>query len=486
MTRKILDEAVPLSKSRLWTLQKHWYEQAGPDAWGSGMIPHFATCNAFIADAYARVVLGWLRDQVATGVDPSQPVYLVELGAGSGRFAFLFLRRLLALIARSSFPELSITYVMTDFSEPGIASWQAHPALKPWVEAGILDFARFDIEQDRSLKLRVRGVDLVAGTLVNPLCVIANYYLDSIPQDVFWVDQGSLYACLATVTLPEDVDPADPSVLEHAELVYEDHVVDEGYYGDPVLDRILAGYRSSVPKGSVRFPVAALAVAECMARLSGGRWMLLSADKGFVRLERMIGLPRPGLALHGSFSMTVNYHAIGAYFEGRGGELLGPDHPPESLNVVCCVVGPGTRLDVRAAYAEAVATFGPDDYFHLRKVTNPSEEFSLEQAMALARLGRGDPTQLLRLSPILRRLAPAADLDVRQDLIALLDWSVEHYFHIGEREDFPFAAGTLYLCCGAFERAIAMFELSLALYGPDDATFQNLEVAHACLQTASG
>ncbi|HNC99531.1 MAG TPA: hypothetical protein PKW90_25585, partial [Myxococcota bacterium] len=225
MTRKILDDTVPLSKSRLWSLQKGWYERAGVEAWGSGMIPHFSTCNAFIADAYARVVLGWLRDQVTAGLDPSQPVYLVELGAGSGRFAFLFLRRLLALIAASPFSDLSITYVMTDFSEPGLASWQAHPSLKPWVEAGILDFARFDNEKDQSLRLRVRGVELGAGSLRNPLCVIANYYLDSIPQDIFWMEEGQLYACMTTVTLPEEADAGDPSVLEHVELLYEDHPV---------------------------------------------------------------------------------------------------------------------------------------------------------------------------------------------------------------------------------------------------------------------
>ncbi len=485
MSRKILDEDVPLSQSRLWALQKGWYERAGLEGWASGVIPHFATCNAFIAEAYARVVFGWLRDVVAGGIDPSQPVYIVELGAGSGRFAFLFLQRLQALLARSPFPTLSFVYVMTDFSEPVMASWQVHPSLQGFIQAGILDFARFDLEKDQSLKLRVSGLELAHGGLKNPLAVVANYYLDSIPQDVFWVDQGQLYACLATVTLPEDGDSNDPSVLEHAELLYEDRLVEGDYYGDPELDQILASYRETMPKGSIRFPIAAIAVARLFDGLAAGRWMLLSADKGFVRLDRMVGLPRPGLALHGSFSMTVNYHALGAFFEGRGGELLQPEHPPQSLNVVCCVAGSGTRLDVRAAYAAAIATFGPDDYFSLRKGVEPREDLSLEQAMALARLGRGDATQLQRLTPMLRRHVPEADLEVREDLIALVDQAWAQYFHIGEQEDFPFTAGTLYLCCGAFERAITMFETSLRLYGPDEATLQNLEVARTCLQTAA-
>ena len=166
--------------------------------------------------------------------------------------------------------------------------------------------------------------------------------------------------------------------------------------------------------------------------------------------------------------------------------MLEPEHPPQSLNVVCAVGGPGPRLELRAAYADAISSFGPDDYFSLRKGVDPREDLSLEQAMALARLGRGDATQLQRLTPVLRRHIPEADAETREDLVALADQAWAQYFHIGEREDFPFAVGTLYLCCGAFERAIAMFETSLTLYGSDEATLQNLEVARSCMAAAAG
>mgnify|MGYP004139255315 CR=1 FL=1 len=61
-------------------------------------MPHFITCNAFIGRAYAKALAGFLRDSVQPGavtpLDPTQPLYVVGLGAGSGKFGFFMLRAL--------------------------------------------------------------------------------------------------------------------------------------------------------------------------------------------------------------------------------------------------------------------------------------------------------------------------------------------------------------------------------------------------------
>jgi hypothetical protein len=49
-----------LSQSLLWRLQRNYFEQHGIDAWSSGTVPHHITSSPFIADAYARVVIGFL------------------------------------------------------------------------------------------------------------------------------------------------------------------------------------------------------------------------------------------------------------------------------------------------------------------------------------------------------------------------------------------------------------------------------------------
>ena len=58
-------------------------------------MPHFITCNSFIGAAYAKVLAGYLRDGMSpkcpdgVKLDPSQPLYIIELGTGSGKFRWV-------------------------------------------------------------------------------------------------------------------------------------------------------------------------------------------------------------------------------------------------------------------------------------------------------------------------------------------------------------------------------------------------------------
>src|SRR5271156_144655 len=107
----VLEEGVRLSRSVLWTIQRNYFDQQGIRAWSEAVVPHYITSNPWIATAYAKVVFGWLRDCAAGGTTgagapspprpPGQPVYIVELGCGSGRFGYLFLNKLLNMLGRS-------------------------------------------------------------------------------------------------------------------------------------------------------------------------------------------------------------------------------------------------------------------------------------------------------------------------------------------------------------------------------------------------
>lgn len=83
--------------------------------------------------------------------------------------------------------------------------------------------------------------------------------------------------------------------------------------------------------------------------LTGGRALVLSGDKGnnnheqhahSVRLYcfimffiRFRGLIEPHVAVHGSFSVMVNYHAIGLYCTSRSGFVLHDPQEEASLKV---------------------------------------------------------------------------------------------------------------------------------------------------------
>ena len=116
------------------------------------MVPHYITSNPYIAQTYAKIIFGWLRD-VADGLDTTQPVYIVELGAGSGRLGYHFLKLFFDMIDESRFRDIPLTYVLTDYSWTTRQFWKQQKQLQPWVEAGRLDFAKFDAETDETLDL---------------------------------------------------------------------------------------------------------------------------------------------------------------------------------------------------------------------------------------------------------------------------------------------------------------------------------------------
>lgn len=58
----LLEPAKPLRESLLWKLQAAFYAAQGMNAWASAVVPSFVTSNTFIAAAYAKVIIGFLRD----------------------------------------------------------------------------------------------------------------------------------------------------------------------------------------------------------------------------------------------------------------------------------------------------------------------------------------------------------------------------------------------------------------------------------------
>ena len=58
-------------------------------------------------------------------------------------------------------------------------------------------------------------------------------------------------------------------------------------------------------------PLGGLKLVKGLMQLSNGRLLLLAGDKGYNAEVDMKGLRDPHIARHGSFSMMVNFHAVG-------------------------------------------------------------------------------------------------------------------------------------------------------------------------------
>jgi hypothetical protein len=81
-----------------------------------------------------QVLHGFIRDCMKPDskmpLDVNEPLYIIELGAGSGKFSFFMLKALDELKEICDFPMNKIVYIMTDFTENNFNFWSDHPSLK--------------------------------------------------------------------------------------------------------------------------------------------------------------------------------------------------------------------------------------------------------------------------------------------------------------------------------------------------------------------
>lgn len=472
----------------IWRLQRDFYVQRGLKVWIEDLVPSYITNNPFIAEIYAQIVAGFISDcmglsqKEARPLSPENPLRILELGAGTGKFSYLFLRKLTPLLqARNILPQV-LRYSMSDCSESLLAEWRANLYLAEFVKAGILEFQLHRAEEDTLSRTGAGSADsTVQGT--GPLVVIANYVFDSLPQDAFVIANGEIREALVTTTRVNVNATASEGVpkLSDLQLSFKNVPVPPGRYPEKSWNEILEHYRSRLSSATVLFPSAALGILQQLSQSSDGRMLVLAADKGFVR-EDDLALPQgpPHLEFHASghcFSQTVNFDAITRYFYGLGGDWLLPRKHFSSLNICAFIARhPGDEFPAtRKSYDQVLAGFGPDDLFAVMSWLNAHlEEVSVVQALALLRLTRWDTTALLRLFPIIARqlrMVSGERHDLRQ---AVLDTWANHYPVSPAENLLAFNCGVILLELRFFAEALPFFKVSEQVLGRTVTTSYNL------------
>lgn len=423
---------------------------------------------------------GFLRD---SPLDHRQPVHIVELGSGSGRFAYSFLKKFLNLHRNSVLKEIPIKYVMTDFTETNLEYWRTHPSLLPFIKEGSLDLARFDLENDVQIELLESGEILSNATLRNPLVVISNYVFDSTPQDAFLAADENLFEILVTLTTPkQELDTADPDILSRVEISAHENLINGNYYDDPKWNRILLDYKQRLTGTAFLFPTAALRCIQNLHRLSGGRMLLLSGDRGYSGDAALkLGSGIPTFALHGSFSMMVDYQIIGEYCRHLGAQVLHPTGPTAHLNISAFMFGdlPGGFIETQQAYAEAIEKFGPDDFFTLKEgVAQVYDALTLDEILAFLRLSCWDYKRFCECLPAVKKHLPAMTDHQKQQLHEAILKVWDSYLPIGEDSDLAFDLGTLLLEMEFHAEALEFLQRSVDLYGTAPGNAYNISLCH--------
>jgi hypothetical protein len=433
------------------------------------------------------VVFDFWRDRNRLA-SAAEPLTICELGAGSGRLAFHFLTRLARLCEQSGVEPASFRYVLSDNSARNLEFWRTHARFQPFFARGLLDLAAFDIESSSELALQLSGRTIAAGSLERPLVAIANYVFDSIPQDLFHIDQGECRECLVSLALDEK-----PSALGAAELLervvcrYESRPAAQPAYPEPWLQELFAGYRHALADTHLLFPAPGLRCLQRLRALSREGLLLLSADKGDHRLSALQGRAPPGLVRHGSFSLHVNYHAIKAYCERSGGLALFPGARHNSVNISACLMveRAADHRETRRAYERQVQDFSPDDFYTIATHARAAiAQMSVVEILAYLRLGHYDAHQFGRYLPRLIELAPRLERDQHRAVSEAVDRVWDLYFPLGERLDLADSIARLLYEMDDYAHALGYFQRSIDIYGPNEATLANMETCRRLLERA--
>lgn len=483
----ILEHNQRVSQSLLWQIQRNFFEQEGIGAWSKNIVPHYITSNPFIAARYARLVFAYLHDLQPEQSEPSEPVSIIELGAGSGRFAYHFLKAFAELIQAAKAPPPAFRYVLTDFAPALLAYWEQHPRFQPFVEQGWLDFARFDAADAHTLNLHHSRINLAAEHTNAPVVLLANYFFDSLPFDIFHVENHQLEACLITLSTDQPVpDLHDPAAAKLLHIDYTQQPASPDYYDDDDFNAVLRAFQQQHTSSYFSFPQVALHCLRYFASLTDNL-LLVVGDKGMSRVQPESSEGFLNFNRHGSFSVMVNYEAVQLYIQRLGGEALHDEDRQINLNVSAFLLGghPGDYPHTRQSYRDVIVQFSPDDFFTLKKgFEHVAADLEVSEILAFLRLSHWDSNVLMRAFPMLAQSARSLAPHEREPLQAAVHQVWDRYYPIGESDDLAFQCGVLLYLLADYTGALDFFQNSLESHGASALTLYNMGICHYELKHA--
>lgn len=452
---------VRFSEAPVWDWQRAYYEQMGLEAWENHQVPQYITSNPFIATAYAEMIFSFLQDLMLKG-EQHEMVTIVELGAGAGRLAHQVLNKLCALKEIAGMELPPFRYVMTDLAMENVIAWKEHPSMQTYIEQGVLDFARFDAVHDTALNLVMSEKTIRQGDLQQPPLLIANYFFDSIPQDLIYIGEGQVFECDLLVELPQHVAEQNPAeILENMTLKYNYRPAPEYMEETYPYAELISLYRAELEDSHILLPSTGLGCLERLSKLSRSGYVLITADKGDHRLDYWKYAEPPEFAFHGSFSLSANYHAIKVVMEQQGASTYFTAHHYKDLNVgmILMLDDSISYANTRLAYHRFVERFGPDDFFSLKEWADfKVEQMDLRQLLAFWRLGGYDAEFLMVACSRFKDLLADASDEEMFDLHSGIRRMWSSYYPMDHRNQVAFVSGQLLLEMFMYEEAKTFLE----------------------------
>lgn len=475
-----LEKNVRFSSSVLWQAQRDYFDSQGINAWDN-QVPFYVTSNPYIAKCYARVVIRYIQEMHRNNkLNLAEPLYLFELGSGSGKFSFYMIKHLFKLQKALRLEDVAIRYVITDFTQSNIDFWSRNKSFAPFVEKGQVDFAIFDVEHDKKFVLQKSGVTLQAAGIKNPTVVIANYVFDTVRHDIFHAEADTIYETLVSTQVEKDnlINGKIKDLNNIDNTFVNKKLTTKYYYQDSVIDSVLMQYKQGLKQSTFLFPIGALKFLQHMRSMITSDLLLLVTDKSYSYLTELDHRRPPSIAFHGSFSMMVNLHAIGEYFKKLGGYARHQD-VREGIKTSIFLLGsdinelPETEL----AIEDYINEFGPADFFNLYQFCKHNEIPPKAIAAEMQMVG-WDPyifsAQVRKILPQVSSMSNA----LTQHFVEHVPVLEDNFYHMPGESDAFFDLGIFLQSVNLHEQAAEYFKKSLQYYGDHFETLYNLGLCY--------
>jgi tetratricopeptide (TPR) repeat protein len=474
-----------LSKSALWQKMQDYYHNMGPEAWQNELVPLQISSNKNLAISYANIIVGQINDWYSNNPHTAneQPFYIVEIGTGHGKFGFYVLKCLQELMLNYDLPMTLIKFIMTDVAEKNINSWEQHPAFKPWVAAGNLDFALFNAMSDQEICLRNSGAKIQPGTLNKPIFMLCNYLFDSLSHDAFQVRDHKLHE--VQIKINSDADWEE--YFAKASFTYTYEPVGADYYADKNLNKILADYQTAMTNGTFMIPIGGIDCINTLQKFSKEHLVLLLADKGQASIDLFDDLGEPDISVHGSISLMVNFDALKRYFNNNNGTAMLMHNTSVDFQVACYSTQAKYSMPhTKHAFAQTLSAASPQDIINLCYLDDEiNTNFSnLDQLLAILNLTVWDPNIFYDFHEMILDRIEIEEITVEQDKALLCGAKIvwDYFFKLEKNQDLPFALGSLYYALDEYETALEFYKISIQEFGANAESLYNMAITYQALE----
>ena len=471
----------PFSESLIWQLNRDFYNDEGIAAWSDNIVPHHMTSNSMVGKTYAELIMAFLRDLGKRG-KTKETVYILELGAGHGRLAFHVLKHLQKLVKSLEVEIPPFCYVLSDIVEENLNFFLEHPQFKTYLDQGILDVSYFDGLKSKEIYLRFAKTKICRQELNQPILAIANYFFDSLPNDLFLIKDKEISAC--SIELNSKVDPSgmnSSTLIKNIDVTYHNEVLEKPFYQEEIRNQILEDYRDLVSNTYLFFPKGGMTCLTNLKDFSKEGLMLLSMDKGFHEITDLEKKLEPDIVAHGSFSIWVNYHALGALCEKQGGKAFFPSYSTFHLDIGCLLFLQDSETYVQTdnAFQRVVNDFGPDDFNSMKKIAyfNMSR-LTIQELIALIRLSAYDSIFFIKLLPRFKQAMQSISFNQRKRIGETLHQVWDMYFNISEELDLAYEIGGIFYDLGFYKEALVYFENAVNSSGQKADLYYNKALCH--------